>query len=179
MPSFSLMGIFPKPDHQRSQPCHNISLHTQCCRGFPHSVLMTLHLMHSPIWIRILVRMPIDILDTPLRPGKMLLKYWSLFPSPWQGPRVCLRSVSTSGTTPKCSCSTSFFSSSSSSLWYGQAVVLIYYILTAFCPVGNIVAKWVFQRARLVFTRNSSPPTSPHFYRIAEVWTLMLCENLV
>lgn len=109
MPSFSLMGIFPKPDHQRSQPCHNISLHTQCCRGFPHSVLMTLRLMHSPIWIRILVRMPIDILDTPLRPGKMLLKYWSLFPSPWQGPRVCLRSVSTSGTTPKCSCSTSFF----------------------------------------------------------------------
>lgn len=81
-----------------------------------------------------------------VRPGKVLPEYWLLFPSLWRGPRGCLRSISTLGATRSVLAQHPFFSSSASSLWYGQAVVLICYILSAFCPVGNIVAKWVFQK---------------------------------
>lgn len=66
MPSSSLTYIFPKPNHLRSQLCQIFSLHTQYYKVL-HSVLVTLHLMHSPIWIRILVGIPIVILDTPFK----------------------------------------------------------------------------------------------------------------
>lgn len=66
MLSFSLMYIFPKPKYQ-TLSCAKTFLSTHSATRGSHIQLMTLHLMHSPIWIRILVGIPIDILDTPFQ----------------------------------------------------------------------------------------------------------------